>query len=124
MSLVRPPPRLSTRPDLWAVPDFETWNQNDVTTPYTLTLYNDEVRTIPHDLTGEDLWIVISNDYVGSGQWDSETKCVVTNAARGKASARMPANAVSRIGEFKVEAYIFDGINRKFAHHEDFNVIA
>ena len=122
MSLVRPT-RPSNRPSLWTKPDFVTWNQNDVTTSFTLTIYDNEEKTKHHNLIGEELWIVISNDYVGSAQWDSEAKFTITKAAKGEVSVRMPADAVSRIGEFKVEAYIFDGTNRLFTHHEDFDVI-
>lgn len=122
MSLVQPIRPLN-RPDLWIKIDFVTWNQNDVTTPYTLTIYDDEEKTSPHNLTGEELYIVISNDYPDSNPWDSESKFVITNAVGGQVSVSMPADAVSRIGEFKVEIYIFDGTNRRFAHHEDFDVI-
>ena len=66
---------------------------------------------------------MVSNDYVGSAQWDSEAKFVITNIVRGHLSVRMPADAVSRTGEFKVEVYIFNGTNRQFAHHEDFEVV-
>ena len=111
-----------TRPDIWTVPSTNTWTKGDKTTIYTLDIFNDEGLTQKRNLTGEQIFIIISTDFPYNEDWTVEITDKVTDAVNGHIESTFPANAVNRIGEFKVETYI-DGTPRLYSHHIDFNLV-
>jgi len=113
-----------TRPDIWVTPSHTDWQKGDKTTLYTLTIYDDETKTQPRNLTGEQIFIIISTDFPYNEDFTVEVTDKITDSLNGVLSSTFPKNAVNKTGEFKVEIYVLDGTTRLYSHHIDFNVVA
>jgi hypothetical protein len=114
------------RPTIWVTPSHTNWTKGDTTTAFTLDIFNDEAKTQPRNLTGEQVFLIISDDYPYNERFLVEVTDKITDAVNGRLSSTFPKNAVNQTGEYKVETFVLDtdGTTRLYSHHIDFNIVA
>ncbi len=111
------------RPNIYVDSSSIDWTKRDTTTDYSVQLFSDIERKKPIDLTGGQIWMIISTDFPYKEEFLIEVTAKKTDDLNGRVQTKFALQEINKNGEFKIEFFTGSLTNRNYSHHIDFNVV-